>query len=69
MQKRYEDWNGGYPENSWELTEVAIYNQAAYINLLSRLMLPAAEPTDTEPPTVPASLAASDLSPYSVKLS
>ncbi|MBO0930247.1 glycoside hydrolase family 9 protein [Fibrella aquatilis] len=69
LQKRYKDWNGGYGDNSWELTEVAIYNQAAYINLLSRLMLPAADPTDTEPPTVPGNLTASELSPYSVKLS
>ncbi len=68
LQKRYKDWNGGFPENSWELTEVAIYNQAAYINLLSRLMVPTSDPTDTEPPTTPTNLVASDLSPYSVKL-
>ncbi|TAE28809.1 MAG: glycoside hydrolase [Cytophagales bacterium] len=68
LQKRYKDWNGGFPENSWEITEVAIYNQAAYINLLSRLMVPTSDPTDTEPPTTPTNLVASDLSPYSVKL-
>ncbi|MVM41120.1 hypothetical protein GO730_31125 [Spirosoma sp. HMF3257] len=68
LQKRYKDWNTGFPENSWILTEVAIYNQAPYISLLSRLMIPTSDPTDTEPPTVPTNLVASDLSPYSVKL-
>jgi chitodextrinase len=69
LQKRYKDWNTGFPENSWIFTEVAIYNQAAYINLLSRLMMPTSDPTDTEAPTAPTNLTASDLSPYSVKLS
>ncbi|MVM35052.1 T9SS type A sorting domain-containing protein [Spirosoma sp. HMF4905] len=68
LQKRYKDWNTGFPENSWILTEVAIYNQAPYISLLSRLMTPTSDPTDTEPPTAPTNLVASDLSPYSVKL-
>ena len=69
LQKRYKDWNAGFPENSWILTEVAIYNQAPYISLLSRLMTPTTDPTDTEAPTAPTNLVASDLSPYSVKLS
>ncbi|MEK8033321.1 glycoside hydrolase family 9 protein [Ideonella sp. DXS29W] len=37
-QKAYHDWNGNWPENSWELTEPAIYYQAAYVLLLSRVM-------------------------------
>jgi chitodextrinase len=68
LQKRYKDWNTGYPENSWIFTEVAIYNQAPYVSLLSRLMVPTTDPTDKEPPTTPTNLVASDLSPYSVKL-
>ncbi|GAB3162995.1 hypothetical protein GCM10027291_01790 [Telluribacter humicola] len=68
LQKRYKDWNAGFPENSWIFTEVAIYNQAPYISLLSRLMTPTSDPTDTEAPTTPTNLVASDLSPYSVKL-
>lgn len=68
LQKRYKDWNTGFPENSWIFTEVAIYNQAPYISLLSRLMTPTSDPTDTEAPTTPTNLVASDLSPYSVKL-
>ncbi|GAB4405966.1 MAG: hypothetical protein OHK0039_07320 [Bacteroidia bacterium] len=39
-QKSYKDWNTGWPENSWEVTEPAIYYQAAYVLLLSRLMAP-----------------------------
>jgi endoglucanase len=35
-QKAYRDWNVGYPENSWVVTEPAIYYQAAYVKLLSR---------------------------------
>lgn len=68
LQKRYKDWNGGFPENSWFLTEVAIYNQAPYVSLLSRMMIPTSDPNDTEPPTTPTNLVASGLSPYSVKL-
>ncbi len=37
-QKSYLDWNAGWPENSWEITENAIYYQAAYIELLARLV-------------------------------
>lgn len=45
-QKSYKDWNTSWPENSWELTEPAIYNQSSYIKLLSKfateaLVLPA----------------------------
>lgn len=37
-QKAYKDWNTSYPENSWEITEPAIYYQAAYIRLLSSVI-------------------------------
>jgi len=33
--KSYKDWNVGRPENSWEITEPAIYYQALYIRLLA----------------------------------
>ncbi len=36
VQKSYKDWNTGWPENSWEVTEVGIYTQASYIKLLSK---------------------------------
>jgi len=36
-QKAWKDWNTGWPENSWEVTENHIPNQAAYIKLLSKL--------------------------------
>ncbi len=35
-QKCYKDWNTNYPENSWQISEPAIYYQAAYIKLLSK---------------------------------
>lgn len=36
--KAYKDWNTGFPENSWEITEPAIYYQAAYIRNLAAMM-------------------------------
>jgi len=41
-QKAYLDWNTSWPENSWEITEPSIYNQAAYVYLLSRYVVPMA---------------------------
>ncbi len=38
IQKSYKDWNTSWPENSWELTEPAIYTQAAYLKLLSKFV-------------------------------
>jgi endoglucanase len=42
QMKSYKDWNtswnGTFNENSYEVTEPAIYYQAAYIHLLSRVM-------------------------------
>ena len=34
--KKYKNWNTSYPENSWEITEPAIYYQAAYIRLVAK---------------------------------
>lgn len=36
VQKSFKAWNTGWPENSWEITENAIYSQAAYVRLLSK---------------------------------
>jgi hypothetical protein len=38
VQKAYKDWNTSWPENSWQITEPAIYYQAAYVNLLATVM-------------------------------
>ncbi|MEM6964642.1 MAG: glycoside hydrolase family 9 protein [Bacteroidota bacterium] len=35
IQKSYLDFNTGWPDNSWEISEPAIYYQAAYIRLLA----------------------------------
>ncbi|MFA5264579.1 MAG: glycoside hydrolase family 9 protein [Opitutaceae bacterium] len=43
-QKSYKDWNTSWPENSWEVTEPAIYYQAAYIHLLSSFLPPRVNP-------------------------
>ncbi len=34
-QKSYLDFNTGWPDNSWEISEPAIYYQAAYLRLLA----------------------------------
>jgi hypothetical protein len=36
-QKSYLDFNTGFPDNSWEISEPAIYYQAAYVRLLSNV--------------------------------
>jgi len=38
--KAYADFNTGWPQNSWEITENAIYYQALYIRLLSEFTFP-----------------------------
>ncbi|HMQ50303.1 MAG TPA: glycoside hydrolase family 9 protein [Saprospiraceae bacterium] len=38
ITKSYLDWNTGWPENSWEISEPAIYYQSAYIRLLSQII-------------------------------
>lgn len=38
-QKSYLDYNTGFPANSWEITEPAIYYQASYVRLLAHYAL------------------------------
>ena len=33
--KSYRDWNTSFPQNSWQISEPAIYYQAAYLRLLA----------------------------------
>ncbi len=40
IQKSYKDWNTSWPEDSWQITEPAIYYQGAYVHLLSRFIEP-----------------------------
>lgn len=40
IQKSYKDWNTSWPQNSWEITENAIYTNAAYARLLSKFLSP-----------------------------
>ncbi len=40
IQKSYKDWNTSFPQNSWEITEPAIYTQAAYVQLLAGFLRP-----------------------------
>ncbi len=44
-QKSYLQFNDGWPESSWEITEPAIYYNAAYILLLSHFSTSAVVPT------------------------
>jgi endoglucanase len=39
-QKSYLQFNDGWPQASWEISEPAIYYQAAYVLMLSRLITP-----------------------------
>jgi endoglucanase len=36
LQKSYRDWNTGWPESSWAVTEPGIYYQSAYVELISK---------------------------------
>ncbi|WP_353718489.1 glycoside hydrolase family 9 protein [Dyadobacter sp. 676] len=47
-QKSYLDFNTGWPTNSWEITEPAIYYQAAYVRLLGHVTLPVEDPLPVE---------------------
>lgn len=38
IQKSYLDFNTSWPENSWEISEPAIYYQAAYLRLLANVV-------------------------------
>ena len=35
-QKSYLDWNAGWPQSSWAITEPGIYYQSSYVELLSK---------------------------------
>jgi hypothetical protein len=43
-QKAYKDWNTSWPEDSWEVTEPAIYYQSSYVYLMSRFLRPLTYP-------------------------
>ena len=38
IQKSYKDWNTSWPQNSWTITEPAIYTQASYLRLISQFI-------------------------------
>jgi hypothetical protein len=64
-QKAYKDWNTDWPEYSWEVTEPAIYYQASYISLLSRLMYESTSSStgkDSVAPSAPQNLLAENIS-------
>lgn len=67
-QKAYKDWNN-VSETSWEITEPAIYSQAGYIMLLSRIMTMTNSAADTTRPSVPLNLTVTNTSSGSVSLS
>jgi hypothetical protein len=37
-QKSYKDWNVGWPDSSWAVTEPAIYYESGYVKLLSKFL-------------------------------
>ena len=62
VAKAYKDWDTSWPENSWEITEPAIYYQASYIRLLSKGVGGVQAPVaDIVNPTVPTNLASSNV--------
>ncbi|MBK8846599.1 MAG: glycoside hydrolase family 9 protein [Bacteroidetes bacterium] len=63
-QKSYKDWNTSWPQNSWEITENAIYSQAAYSRLVSQYACAVC----TSPAAIagPASVCNSSSATYSV---
>jgi endoglucanase len=48
--KSYLDYNTGFPANSWEITEPAIYYQASYIRLLAHYASPPGTPVHVQAP-------------------
>jgi hypothetical protein len=60
--KAFKDWNTGWPENSWEITEPAIYYQASYSLLLSAFA------TDVYAPKVLAPAFDHLVAPHAVKV-
>jgi len=46
--KSYKEWNTGWPQNSWSITENGIYYQSAYLFLLSSMVNQASEQIPSE---------------------
>lgn len=69
VQKSYKDWNTSWPENSWEITEPAIYYQAAYVRLLSGFVRPVTFPRWSAGYGLSGATAAPDADPDSDGLS
>jgi endoglucanase len=47
VQKSWRDWNTSWPQNSWTVTEIGIYTQAAFIKMLaSQTATECLSPTD-----------------------
>lgn len=69
-QKCYREVNSlNNVEKSWEITEPAIYYQAAYIAMMSRLMQSSGQSGDTQAPTIPTNLTISNITQTSLTLS
>lgn len=69
VQKAFKAWNTSWPQNSWEITEPGIYYQAAYVRLLSKAVGASTPPQpDTQAPTAPTNLAASNVAATSFTL-
>jgi hypothetical protein len=49
-EKSYLDYNTGFPANSWEISEPAIYYQASYVRLLAHYALPPSTPVHAPAP-------------------
>jgi hypothetical protein len=53
-QKSYKDWNTSYPQNSWTISEIGIYTQAAYVRAVSKFVenVPCPSSANVNIPTV-----------------
>ena len=69
VAKSYKDWDTSWPQNSWQITEPAIYYQAAYLRMLSKALggIPA-PPMDAVAPSMPTALSKANLLPHSFTL-
>ncbi|MFZ1688217.1 MAG: glycoside hydrolase family 9 protein [Flavobacteriales bacterium] len=50
-QKSWKDFNTSWPLNSWTVTEIGIYTQAAYVRMLSHFATPGCVITSVSPPS------------------
>lgn len=55
-QKSWKDFNTSWPINSWTVTEIGIYTQAAYVRMLSRFASPGCIITSVVNPPAPSAL-------------